>query len=59
MNIEEILELRQHIMEKLHQRKLLTNEINELSDQVSQAIDGLSNEDREQLTIAINGKYFS
>jgi hypothetical protein len=59
MNIEEILKVRQRIMGKLHQRDLLSFQINELSDQTSQAIDGLSNQDREKLVKAIDGKYFS
>jgi hypothetical protein len=59
MNVEEILKLRQSLKEKVHQRNTLNDEINELSDRVSQAIDGLSNEDREQLIIATQGKYFS
>ena len=59
MNVEEILKLRQRLKEKVHQRNALNNEIDELSDQGSQAIDGLSNQDRDKLTKAIDGKYFS
>jgi hypothetical protein len=59
MNVEEILKLRQRLMEKVHQRNALNNEIDELSDQGSEAIDGLCNQDKEKLVRAIDGKYFS
>jgi hypothetical protein len=59
MNIEDILKLRQRLKEKVHQRNALNDEIDELSDQGSEAIDGLCNQDREKLERAIDGKYFS